>query len=177
VGAFTVNGVVSFAQSVVILGLGLAFGGCFLLLQVPHMVKELSDMSVSGVEYFHYQGQTKYQERYRVRYLLDPAAGKRYRVVVVAGKVLDSSWENVAPDLAAGASVWGTSWQGRSEGDVLSTFGPPTTATDAGDVRTLWYMRRPEGSYGVVFRSGRLLAAFRTTDRELNDLLARKPPY
>jgi hypothetical protein len=157
--------------------LALGLGGCLVLLKVPSMVDELGDLPVSGVEFFRYEGQTKYQEPYRVRHLLDPAAGKRYRVVVVSGKVLESSWENVAPELAAGAAVWGTPWQGRSEAEVRSAFGPPTTATDAGEVRTLWYLRRREGSYGVVFRDGRLLAAFGTTEREVDDLLARRPPY
>jgi hypothetical protein len=155
----------------------LALGGCLVLLKVPGMMDELGDLPVSGVEFFRYEGQTKYQEPYRVRYVLDPEAGKRYRVVVVAGKVLESAWENVGPELAAGAGVWGAPWLGRSEAEVRSEFGLPTTAIDAGDVRTLWYMRRREGSYAVVFRDGRLLAAFRTTERELDDLLARRPPY
>jgi hypothetical protein len=155
----------------------LGLGGCFVLMKVPGMVEEYSDLSVSGVQYYRYEGRTKYQEPYRVVYYLDPQARRRYRVVVVDGKTLDSSWENVAAELDAGAEVWGATWRGRSEAEVRSTFGPPTTATDAGEVRTLWYMGRQEGAYGVIFRDGRLLAAFRTTPRELDDLLARRPPY
>jgi len=155
----------------------LPLGGCFVLFKVPGIVEEMSELSVSGVQYYRYEGQTKYHEPYRVTYLLDPEAKRRYRVVVVDGKTLDSSWENVAAELDAGAGVWGQSWQGRSESEVRSIFGPPTTATDAGDIRTLWYMGRRDGAYGVIFRQGRLLAAFRTTPRELDDLLARKPPY
>jgi len=152
-------------------------GGCFVLLKVPGMVDEMSDLSVSGVQYYRYEGQTRYQEPYRVTYFLDPDGKRRYRVVVIAGKTHDESWENMVAELEAGASVWGTSWQGRSEAEVRSSFGPPTTATDAGAVRTLWYMGRRDGAYGVVFRDGRLLTAFRTTARELDDLLARKAPY
>ena len=148
-----------------------------MLLKVPGIVSEMSELSVSGVQYYRYEGQTKYQEPYRVTYLLDPDSKRRYRVVVVDGKTQDSSWENVAAELDAGSAVWGQPWQGRSESEVRGSFGPPTTATDAGDVRTLWYMGRRDGAYGVVFRDGRLLAAFRTTARELDDLLARKPPY
>jgi hypothetical protein len=155
----------------------LALSGCLVLAKVPGMVDELGDLSVSGVEYFRYEGLTKYQEPYRVRYLLDPEARRRYRVVVVDGKTLDSGWENVGAELEAGAAVWGASWQGRSEAEVKSSFGPPTTATDAEGVRTLWYMGRGDGAYGVVFRDGRLLVAFRTSPRELDDLLARKAPY
>ena len=155
----------------------LSLGGCFVLLKVPGMVEEMSDLSVSGVQYYRYEGQTKYQEPYRVTYLLDPDSKRRYRVVIVDGKTQDSSWENMAAELDAAAAVWGRSWQGRSESEVRSTFGAPTTATDAGEVRTLWYMGRGDGAYGVVFRDGRLLTAFRTTPRELDDLLARKPPY
>ena len=151
--------------------------GCFVLFKVPGMVDEMSDMPVSGVPYYRYEGQTRYQEPYRVTYLLDPDTRRRYRVVVIDGKTTDSSWENMTAELEAGAGVWGQSWQGRSEAEVRSSFGPPTTATDAGDVRTLWYMGRGDGAYGVIFRNGRLLAAFRTTPRELDDLLARKPPY
>ena len=157
--------------------LAVALSGCIVLMKVPGMMEELGDLSVSGVEYFRYEGLTKYQEPYRVRYLLDPQTRRRYRVVVVDGKTLDSGWENVTADLEAGAAVWGAAWQGRSEAEVKSTFGPPTTATDAEGIRTLWYMGRRDGAYGVVFRDGRLLAAFRTTARELNDLLARRPPY
>src|SRR4051812_952180 len=155
----------------------LSLGGCFMLLRVPGMVEEMSDLSVSGVQYYRYEGQTKYQEPYRVTYLLDPDGKRRYRVVVVDGKTQDSSWENAAADLDAGAAVWGGSWLGRTESDVRTSFGPPTTATDSNGVRTLWYMGRRDGAYGVIFRDGRLLAAFRTTPRELDDLLARKPPY
>lgn len=155
----------------------LTLGGCFVLLKVPGMVEEMSELSVSGVQYYRYEGQTKYQEPYRVTYLLDPDTKRRYRVVVVDGKTHDSSWENMAAELDAGAGVWGQSWLGRTESEVRTSFGPPTTATDAGAVRTLWYMGRRDGAYGVVFREGRLLAAFRTTPRELDDLLARRPPY
>ncbi len=155
----------------------LSLGGCFLLLKVPGMVDEMSDLSVSGVQYYRYEGQTKYQEPFRVTYLLDPDSKRRYRVVIVDGKTQDSSWENVAAEVDAGAEVWGRSWQGRSESEVRSSFGPPTTATDAGDIRTLWYMGRRDGAFGVVFRDGRLLTAFRTSSRELDALLARKPPY
>ena len=155
----------------------LTLGGCLVLLKVPGMVDEMSDLSVSGVQYYRYEGQTKYQEPYRVTYLLDPDSKRRYRVVIVDGKTQDSSWENVAADLEAGAGVWGQSWQGRTESEVRTSFGPPTTATDAGAVRTLWYMGRRDGAYGVMFRDGRLLAAFRTTPRELDELLARKAPY
>jgi len=155
----------------------LPLGGCFMLLRVPGIVEEMSELSVSGVQYYRYEGQTKYQEPYLVTYLLDPDSKRRYRVVMVDGKTQDSSWENVTAELDAGAGVWGLSWQGRSESEVRTSFGPPTTATDAGAVRTLWYMGRRDGAYGVIFRDGRLLAAFRTTPRELDDLLARKPPY
>ena len=157
--------------------LALGLGGCFLLMKVPGIVDEMSDLSVSGVEYHRYEGRTKYQEPYRVTYYLDPQAKRRYRVVVVGGKTQDSSRENMTAELDAGAGVWGTSWQGRTETEVRNAFGPPTTTTDAGAVRTLWYMGRRDGAYGVIFRDGRLLAAFRTTPRELDDLLARKPPY
>jgi hypothetical protein len=152
-------------------------GGCFMLLKVPGIVDEMSDLAVSGVQYYRYEGQTKYQEPYRVTYFLDPASKRRYRVVVVDGKTTDSSWENVAAELDAGAGVWGPGWLGRTESEVRTSFGPPTTSTDAGDVRTLWYMGRRDGAYGVMFREGRLLVAFKTTARELDDLLARKPPY
>ena len=155
----------------------LPLGGCFMLLKVPGMVDEMSDLSVSGVQYYRYEGQTKYREPYRVTYLLDPDSKRRYRVVIVDGKTQDSSWENVAADLEAGAGVWGQSWQGRTETEVRTSFGPPTTATESNGVRTLWYMGRRDGAYGVIFRDGRLLTAFRTTSRELDDLLSRKPPY
>jgi hypothetical protein len=94
----------------------------------------------------------------------------------VPGMVDEMSDLSVA-ELDAGAGVWGRTWQGRTESEVRTSFGPPTTATDADGVRTLWYMGRRDGAWGVVFREGRLLAAFRTTPRELDDLLARKPPY
>jgi hypothetical protein len=155
----------------------LTLSGCFVLMKVPGIVDEMSDLSVSGVPYYRHEGQTKYQESYRITYFLDPDSKRRYRVMSVDGKTFDSGWENVAAELAAGASVWGTSWQGRSEADVRSTFGPPTTATDAGAVRTLWYMGRRDGAYGVIFREGRLWTAFRTNARELDELLAGKPPY
>ena len=166
------------AATVLLAGsLALSQGGCFLLMQVPGMIDEMSDLSVSGVQYYRYEGRTKYQEPYRVTYFLDHQVKRRYRVVIVDGKTQDSSWENMTAELDAGAGVWGTGWQGRSEAEVRSAFGPPTTATDAGAVRTLWYMARGDGAYGVIFRDGRLLTAFRTSPRELDELLAQKPPY
>jgi hypothetical protein len=169
--------VASAGRALGLLAVAVGLGGCLMLLKVPGMVDELSDLSVSGVEYFHYEGLTKYAEPYRVRYWLDAEQGKRYRVVVVAGKTLESSWENVAAELAAAEGVWGAAWRGRSEAEVRATFGPPSTVTDAGGVRTLWYLGRADGAWGVIFSGGRLLAAFRTTPGEVDELLARRFPY
>src|SRR5437870_11413214 len=75
-------------------------------MQVPGMIDEMSDLSVSGVQYYRYEGRTKYQEPYRVTYFLDHQVKRRYRVVIVDGKTQDSSWENMAAELDAGAGVW-----------------------------------------------------------------------
>lgn len=156
--------------------LAAASSGCVLVWRIPDILDETPSTSLAGIEYYRYEGETKYGERFLVRYAVDPPAKRRYRLVTVGRKVLESGWEDVAQELDAAARVFGRATE-RSEAEVRAEFGAPTTVTDTGQVQTWWYVRGRDEAFALLFRGGRLVTTFRTTERELERLLARSPPY
>ena len=157
--------------------LSFSVSGCFLLFNVPTMIGELSSDGASGVEFHRAEGTTRYGERYRVSYFLDVPARRRWKVVSVAGSVVETGWEDAAGELDGAARVWGTAWAGRTEGEVRREFGVPEAVSDVGSARTLWYARGRREIYGVVLRDGRLLAAFQISEPEFARLRTRAPPH
>jgi hypothetical protein len=151
--------------------------GCVLAFAVPSMISEMATDDASGLEFHRHEGTTRYGEAYRVRYLLDVGARRRWKVVTVAGRVVESGWEDVSGDLEAGARLWGAVWAGRTEGEVRREFGVPAAVSEVGDARTLWYVRGRREVYGVVLRDGLLVTAFRISEPEFDRLRAPSPPY
>ncbi len=160
-----------------LLALALTCSGCFLAFAVPNMLSEMGGDESTGVEFHRAEGTTRYGEPYRVRYLLDVGARRRWKVVAVGGAVVESGWEDVGGDLDAAARVFGPAWAGRTEGDVRRAFGEPASVSDVGGARTLWYARGGREVYGVLMRDGLLVTAFRMAEPEYERLRASAPPH
>jgi hypothetical protein len=164
------------ARVAVILALAVGPSGCVVLWRIPDILEETPSSSLAGLEYARYEGQTKYGERFQVRQALDVQARRRLRLVTVAGRVHESSWEDASADLDAAARVFGSATE-RSEAEVRAEFGAPTTVADTAQGQTWWYRRGRDGVFALLFRGGRLVAACRTTEPEFERLLAKSPPY
>lgn len=153
--------------------------GCVLLSPLYSMVTEetAGTGSANAVEYYAYEGQTRFGEHYRVRFLLEPQQQQRYTVISVDGKVYRAAREDIADDLAAAKAAYASAWLEPSEGAVRARFGAPRTTTSAGTVTVWWYPGDAHQMFALLFQSGRFVNAFRTTEDEFAALLAKPAPY
>lgn len=152
-------------------------GGCAAVVLVPRAIGQLSEGpdAPTGLEYHRSEGATASGEPVRIRHFVDPAARRRFVVVLVSGRLFSSRADDLTRDLDTTHRLYGA-LEGKPEAAVRDALGAPAAATRFEEVSVLWYVSGDD-AFALVFLQGRWFVAFRLDAAEMQRMLRAPEPY